>query len=217
MHRQSKRCIACHVASLRRPENQIGRVCPVCGSSFIVHRAHINRGQGKYCSRSCARSGSPTRQKRCPVVSCAECGAKFEKHAAEIRKNVGALHFCSPACWYTRNTRENHYEWAGGQNERMNPDSREWRKAVLARDGNRCRLCASTERVETHHIHRFATHPDLRWVVVNGITVCRECHKALRGKEEAHADVLELQAVTPHHYCRTVDDVWRAFAAGGDQ
>jgi len=120
------------------------------------------------------------------MVTCCVCGKQFHKHSSEIRKNVGSLHFCSHQCWYQHNQMDRHYGWAGGQNERNNHQSRKWRSAVLERDKHYCRLCHSRSDLQAHHIKRFATHPDLRWDVANGITLCKSCHSKFHGKEEEY-------------------------------
>lgn len=61
-----------------------------------------------------------------------------------------------------------------------------WRRSVLQRDGFRCVRCGSKGGVckhcghnaflHTHHIKPVSTHPELRFVVKNGITLCRVCH-----------------------------------------
>lgn len=197
MHRQSKMCAKCHAKQIAKPENYITKNCPVCGQEFTVHVCHIERGQGKYCSRSCARSGSPTRKKATPIVTCETCGSVFEKHQAEIDKNVWDLHFCSPECWYEYNQGENHYGWEGGQNERVNPDYTKWHRAVLERDHYFCRRCHSRRNLEVHHIKRFATHPDFRWEVSNGITLCHDCHVLFRNREEEYEEILTFMASIP--------------------
>lgn len=197
MHRQSKQCRACWTAQHVRPANYVTRACQKCRAPFTVHRAQTERGQAKYCSRSCARSGSPTRKKATPEVTCETCGTTFSKYRAEIRKNVGGKHFCSPECWYSHNQREEHYGWAGGQDERMNPESRLWRKAVLERDKNHCRRCHGTARLETHHIHPFGQYPEKRWEVSNGVTLCRSCHQLFRHREMEYAEILTFMAPVP--------------------
>jgi len=194
MHRQSKKCRVCYEQEKARPENYLERSCPKCGKSFTVHKTHVERGQGKYCSRECARSGSPTRKKQTPVVTCHTCGNSFEKYASEIRKNLHGKHFCSSECWATHNQRQNHAGWSGGQHGRMSPESRAWRKAVITRDKKHCRRCHSTERLEAHHIRRFTTHPELRNDVQNGITLCHACHVLFRNKEDEYADMLAFMA-----------------------
>lgn len=197
MHRQSQMCRACFEEEHRRPENYVERRCPICGATFSVHRSQVVRGQGRYCSKTCARKGSPTHPKTRRQVVCSTCGATFTKHLSEIRKNAGDLHFCSPACWYEYNQGENHYGWDGGQHERMNPDLRKWRAAVIERDHGYCRLCHSQERLEVHHIKRFATNPESRWDPENGVSLCHECHVNFRNREEEYEEILGFVASIP--------------------
>lgn len=60
--------------------------------------------------------------------------------------------------------------------ERESTEVRHWRKAVLDRDGHACTRCGSTDRLEAHHLVRWADCPEARVVVENGVTLCHECH-----------------------------------------
>lgn len=193
----SSLCRECYEKKIAKPEHYIEKTCPICGNPFKVHKSQIERGQGKYCSRSCARSGSPARKKAMPIVTCHVCGKQFEKYNSEIKKNVGNLHFCSPGCWYQHNQLENHAEWNGGQNERINHDSRVWRNAVLSRDRGFCRRCHDTQNLEVHHIKRFGSNPESRWDVSNGITLCHDCHVLFRNHEEEYEEILNFIASVP--------------------
>lgn len=62
---------------------------------------------------------------------------------------------------------------------------REWKKAVLKRDGV-CQYCGSSYRLEAHHIKPFADFPEFRFDVDNGIALCRSCHRHLHGTEKKH-------------------------------
>lgn len=197
MYKTSQVCRVCYNKKIAKPEHYITNICPVCSKSFTVHKVHIDRGQGKYCSHSCARSGSPTKKKTSVFVTCAHCGTSYRKHKSEIRKMTGGLHFCSTECWYSHNQRENHYLWAGGQNERVNPEYLQWRKLVLNRDKGYCRLCHGQDRLEAHHIKRFTLYPDLRWEVDNGVTLCRNCHVKFRHREEEYEEIFSLMASVP--------------------
>ena len=197
MHRQSKKCRNCYAQEKARPEHYIERVCEKCGKTFTVHKIHIERGQAKYCSRSCARSGSPTRKKSAPAVVCENCGKQFRKYKAEIVKNQGNKHFCSPDCWYSYNQRDNHYLWTGGQHDRLNPEGIAWRKAVLRRDKRHCRICHANKHLEVHHIYPFGTHPEQRWEVANGLTLCHSCHTGFRHREMDYVEILRFIASVP--------------------
>jgi hypothetical protein len=128
------------------------------------------------------------------VVECFTCGKRFDKYRAEIRKNVSDKHFCSPLCWYSFNQRDNHYIWRGGQDGRMSPEARIWRKAVLKRDKYYCRICHSQRKLEAHHIVPFSTSVEERWNVANGITLCHECHAKTFQREMEHVEALRLFA-----------------------
>jgi len=61
---------------------------------------------------------------------------------------------------------------------RASPEYNQWRKAVYKRDDYTCQQCGDRGvRLEAHHIKPFATHPELRFDVGNGITLCKSCHR----------------------------------------
>ena len=51
-----------------------------------------------------------------------------------------------------------------------------WRMAVFQRDGYTCRMCGSQTQLEADHIKPWAKHPELRFDIDNGRTLCRPCH-----------------------------------------
>jgi 5-methylcytosine-specific restriction endonuclease McrA len=197
MNRQSVRCRNCYLGDATRPQSYMRRGCRKCGKEFRSHKAQTARQQGIYCSVTCARSGSPTRKRTRAVCTCKVCGASFEKHVSEMRKNTGAEHFCSSRCWYEHNQGERHVLWTGGQNERINPVAAKWRKAVLRRDKRHCRICHNTTRLEVHHILPFGTHGEQRWAMTNGLTLCHGCHVKFRHRELDHSEMLTFIASIP--------------------
>lgn len=66
------------------------------------------------------------------------------------------------------------------QELRHSADYVRWRRAVLKRDKSTCQSCASiNQRLHVHHILPWATHPMVRYVVRNGITLCVACHERI--------------------------------------
>lgn len=66
-------------------------------------------------------------------------------------------------------------------------------KACLLRDNFTCQMkdenCSG--RLEVHHIKRWQTHPELRYEISNGITLCHEHHRRLKNKEEQFEEYLQ--------------------------
>lgn len=56
------------------------------------------------------------------------------------------------------------------------PEYRTWRNEVLRRDNNTCHDCGIKPKVRfTYHIKSFEEHPEKRYDIDNGITLCRNC------------------------------------------
>lgn len=77
---------------------------------------------------------------------------------------------------------EKHHNWQGGITSltmkiRRSFEMKRWTRAVLKRDKHICQECGAKEHLEAHHIKSFSNYPELRFVLKNGITLCRECHQ----------------------------------------
>jgi len=77
-----------------------------------------------------------------------------------------------------------HYNFKHGRfqrniNDRRTPKYKRWRLAVFTRDNFVCQKCGSKRgrNLRAHHKKRFSTHPRIRFVVSNGITLCHPCHE----------------------------------------
>lgn len=65
-----------------------------------------------------------------------------------------------------------------------------WRKNVYARDNFTCQWpgCSSKNKLNAHHIHRWCDYPGLRYLLDNGITLCRFHHDKISGLEDYYID-----------------------------
>lgn len=72
-------------------------------------------------------------------------------------------------------------ESLSGVVERSSPEYRAWRAAVFERDGHTCRRCRATTSLHAHHIVRWVDAVELRLLVDNGETLCRDCHEKAHG------------------------------------
>ena len=66
------------------------------------------------------------------------------------------------------------------------PQYKKWRYLVYKRDAFTCRLCGSNNDLQAHHIKRWSEFPTLRFVVNNGITLCKLCHTLVKDREAEH-------------------------------
>ena len=83
---------------------------------------------------------------------------------------------------------DKHPNWKGGvspinKRARMSIEYRVWRESVFMRDDYTCKACGARNGngfniyLEAHHLKPFCDFIELRYVVGNGITLCRKCHE----------------------------------------
>lgn len=94
------------------------------------------------------------------------------------------------------------YAWNGGITPlnkaiRNSLEYKAWRKAVFERDNYTCVWCGGrngngkTFTLNADHIKPFALYPNLRFDILNGRTLCTDCHKTTetwgwKTRKEAH-------------------------------
>lgn len=109
-------------------------------------------------------------------IYCTECGDGFETPNKERK-------FCSIACSGEASSGEGNYRWVKDrsklklQKERGGPRHKAWSKSVKKRDGWKCHFkkdCSG--RMEAHHIKDWKNHPDERFSLENGVTLCHKHH-----------------------------------------
>ena len=106
------------------------------------------------------------------------------------QSNTGRTHFKKGYIpWnkgkeYPRMKGKNHPNWKGGTSKAYKTgyfrvEYKEWRRKVFERDNYACKKCGfkgSQGYLTAHHIKSFAKYPELKFIVSNGITLCRDCH-----------------------------------------
>jgi 5-methylcytosine-specific restriction endonuclease McrA len=81
---------------------------------------------------------------------------------------------------------EENPNWKGTQDERQvatgRAEYKAWRRAVFERDRYTCQHCQQRGgSLHAHHMKSWVEHPDLRYEVSNGLTLCVDCHSDLHG------------------------------------
>jgi len=146
------------------------RLCPICGKDGV----RVGR---KYCSQKCY--GISERGKISPMKG-KKFGAEFRKKVSEAKKGKRPHNYGKPNY---KGRGKNCHLWKGGVTKlnaqvRTSIEYKNWRRAVFERDDYTCQKCEERNGdKEVHHIKSFAQHPELRFKVSNGITLCPSCHK----------------------------------------
>jgi 5-methylcytosine-specific restriction endonuclease McrA len=89
--------------------------------------------------------------------------------------------FCSKEC-----SDKGGFRYSGEAHPNYKLDSRRksnrgkskiWQREVFSRDAAQCQNCGAKDlTLHAHHIESFEDHPEERWNVDNGITLCFRCH-----------------------------------------
>lgn len=111
------------------------------------------------------------------IAKCLNCGKTFY-----YWKRKAPRKFCSRECMSIGTRGENHPRWNGGQWKireilKGRKEYKFWRKSVFERDDYTCQSCGKRGGIlNAHHIKEWAKEPKLRYLIINGITLCRDCH-----------------------------------------
>jgi 5-methylcytosine-specific restriction endonuclease McrA len=178
----------------------------------------LAKKQYRYLSEvQCSDCGARWQKRRDSIRSwggrCASCEAKrkttlpgakerLRANGIAVMARVGKLpHY--PDRNYRRGPANN--KWRGGitpesQKIRLSPEMKAWRIAVFERDQYTCALCGKRGGdMHADHIRPFALHPELRFDIDNGRTLCVPCHRKYGALVSngvlTRAPVLTLEAV----------------------
>jgi len=72
------------------------------------------------------------------------------------------------------------------------PTYKKWRLDVYKRDNHKCQWpnCTLKKKLHAHHIYKWSDFPALRFVIDNGISLCKIHHDMIKNQEEIYAPIL---------------------------
>lgn len=159
--------------------------CLQCGKKQSVIPARAKTY--KFCSYKCrgewrkenfTGEANPNWKGGTRFKECQYCGKEFTN---PIRKTFLKMKFCSKPCADKGGIR---YKGKDNPNYRENVrrrnrcgSHRKWANAVISRDKATCQRCGATDtELHAHHVKSYKDHPELRFDVSNGLTLCCDCH-----------------------------------------
>lgn len=106
------------------------------------------------------------------------------------------------------NSGENHWNWKGGitpitQKNRTSESTSARKLAVIMRDNYRCRICDSKDNIQAHHINSWSSFPEDRYILENGLTLCKQHHNDYHvyEREVRKNEYLSIQQKTEGPQC----------------
>ena len=151
--------------------------CVACGSTFNSRKGDKNRTP-KFCSKECFQKRKLDESTRVKMSSSKVGKTPWNKG---VNMWVGKEHPRGMLGKKSGRGGERCHFWRGGickENERIrkSPEYKSWRDQVFKRDLYTCVLCGSQGYLHADHILPYSTHPQHRFDLSNGRTLCATCH-----------------------------------------
>lgn len=95
----------------------------------------------------------------------------------------------------------------------------DWSALVIERDQHRCQKCGAIGHLEAHHIWPQSGYENLRYLLRNGIALCRPCHEsAYHAPEVSPGQFLELASEASLINANIEsDEFWSYYTAGTEK
>lgn len=152
--------------------------CKRCSKLFYAKPSWLNKGNGIYCSTSCARADA----RRGKTILCHKCGKEAYKQLKALGRSKSGNFFCSKSCqtkWRNKvYIREKHPNWKGG--------SASYRHFMYTKGVPPiCTLCkCKDERIlAVHHIDENRSNN----VIENLAWLCHNCHHLVHHHQDEMA------------------------------
>ncbi len=142
-----------------------------CGVAFETSLKEVNRGNGKFCSRSCALAEGRSNRKDIKVdVNCGWCKKSFKVKPSRLKTKKGLV-YCSRSCKETGQS----LDGIAGMQPSHYKDHSKYRQYALDNLKNECNRCGYNKNIkilQAHHKDSNRANNDLE----NLELLCPNCH-----------------------------------------
>src|SRR3990167_260784 len=152
--------------------------CKKCNKTFrLPHKLNANKFCSKICYWATLKGQKLTEKHKQKLRESAPKNHKKGWHFSEmVRKKRSEIRRGEKSPW-----------WKGGitpinHKIRDSLEMKLWRESVFKRDNWTCQWCKAHSGngraviLHADHIKMFALHPELRFAIDNGQTLCKSCH-----------------------------------------
>jgi hypothetical protein len=171
-----------------------------CGNEKIISAADLKSGRTNSCG--CLKKELTSKRMKNKIVS-EETRKKISKankgknngdknpaKRSEVRKKISeSLKGKNNPMYGIRRFGKDNPNWIDGRTPeirklRNSDEIIRWRWKVFKRDNYTCQICGQHGyELQAHHIYPFSIYNFIRFELWNGITLCKDCHRSIKGKE----------------------------------
>ena len=149
-----------------------------CGNSVEVISRSLNSGETKSCG--CLRKETARHSiKKLHLVQKGKGNPFYGKHHTPETKDK-----IRNSNYHTNEFGENNPAWNPNltdeerRTKRNYTEYRKWRTLVYEKDNYTCQVChRKGGTLNAHHLESYASNPDFRTTIENGVTLCEDCHR----------------------------------------
>lgn len=152
----------------------VERKCEWCEKTFYPLAKEVNRGQARFCSRTCSSSRPNLKRRQKKVaVQCSWCSKNFEMNKGRMVAKHGH-YFCTRLC---KDTAQRIGGLTAIQPKHYTEESKNYRLKAMRLLPNHCANCGYKTHIDVlqvHHIDENRNNNDIS----NLMILCPTCHVA---------------------------------------
>jgi hypothetical protein len=150
--------------------------CLFCSKEFSPPQRDVNRGFGKFCSRSCGSRGARRKPRKTIELFCTFCKNIFVRPINKVHNTKSGLYFCSRICKNSAQSLKGGCKEIWPSHYGTGKIFYGYRRVAFSYYPHKCNRCGYFEIEEilrVHHIDRNRKNGDINNLEI----LCPNCHE----------------------------------------